>query len=186
MPKLIDLKGKIFNSWKVLRRLLPSPREGVTLWECRCACGVKKAVASHNLIYGFSTNCGGHRKGPIKHGASVGGVCTLTYSCWRAMRSRVFDKKNFDYWRYGGRGITVCDRWLEFSNFLEDMGERPTAKHSIDRYPDGNGNYEPGNCRWATRKQQVENLPQNQKGYKHRTRHGKVRLGFKDREPLYA
>lgn len=82
------------------------------------------------------------------------------------MRRRCFSPKNADYKYYGGRGITVCARWAHFANFLADMGEVP-AGLTIDRYPDNDGNYEPGNCRWATRKQQAEtkrgNFPRGHK-----------------------
>lgn len=76
-----------------------------------------------------------------------------TYECWLSMRRRCANKGKA---RYGGRGITVCDRWNSFEAFLEDMGEKPEGK-TLDRYPDGNGNYEPGNCRWATRSEQQLN-----------------------------
>jgi hypothetical protein len=70
--------------------------------------------------------------------------------------------KNHKRWRsYGSRGITVADRWREFENFLADMGPKPTPKHSIDRYPDNDGNYEPGNCRWATASEQRRNARDN-------------------------
>jgi hypothetical protein len=78
-------------------------------------------------------------------------------TAWMNMRKRCFNPKNPEYKNYGGRGITVCDRWLSFEAFLEDMGERPSSKHTLDRYPDNNGNYEPGNCAWRTQKEQMQN-----------------------------
>jgi hypothetical protein len=90
---------------------------------------------------------------PRKHGLSQsGGV----YQSWQSMRQRCENPNNHNYPRYGGRGIRVCERWMKFQNFLIDMGERPTPKHSIER-KDNNGNYEPGNCVWATPAQQSRN-----------------------------
>jgi hypothetical protein len=91
----------------------------------------------------------GERVSSYKHGWSK----TPTYSSWRAMRSRCRGVTNASYPTYGGRGITVCERWQTFGNFLEDMGERPSLDHSIDRI-DPDGNYEPANCRWLTRAEQ--------------------------------
>lgn len=79
-----------------------------------------------------------------------------TYSGWKNARNRCYTKTHKSYPNYGGRGITMCERWATFKNFLEDMGECPPGM-SLDRYPDVNGNYEPGNCRWATAKQQANN-----------------------------
>ena len=73
------------------------------------------------------------------------------------MLDRCFNPGCKDWHRYGGRGITVCERWRDYNNFLADMGRKPSPALSIDRYPDNNGNYEPGNCRWATAKQQSAN-----------------------------
>jgi hypothetical protein len=82
----------------------------------------------------------------------------LGYVSWNQMKSRCYNKNHPAYHHYGGRGIKVCKRWLDdFNNFLEDMGTRPSSKHSLDRYPNLNGNYEPDNCRWATVKQQMGN-----------------------------
>lgn len=77
-------------------------------------------------------------------------------SRWRAMKARCFNPNNRKYPRYGARGITVCERWLVFENFLADMGPRPSPRHSIDRI-NNDGNYEPSNCRWATMPEQMRN-----------------------------
>lgn len=73
------------------------------------------------------------------------------------MRQRCFYKPNKKYALYGGRGITVCERWNIFENFFEDMGRKPSPRHTLDRYPNNDGNYEPGNCRWATYTEQNRN-----------------------------
>ena len=86
---------------------------------------------------------------------------TPTYNSWAAMKQRCFYEKNIGYSSYGGRGITVCDKWLTFEGFFEDMGIRPDGT-TLDRYPDSDGNYEPGNCRWATPIQQANNASTNQ------------------------
>lgn len=91
----------------------------------------------------------GEQVSSYRHGWSK----TPTYVTWNAMRSRCRDASNASYPLYGGRGISVCERWQVFENFLADMGERPSLDHSIDRI-DPDGNYEPGNCRWLTRAEQ--------------------------------
>lgn len=80
------------------------------------------------------------------------------FEIWLAMRNRCYRKTHQNYHRYGGRGISVCERWrTSFANFLQDMGPRPTEKHSLDRFPNNDGNYEPGNCRWGTKTEQASN-----------------------------
>lgn len=87
----------------------------------------------------------------------VNGKRRPEYMAWCSMRQRCYDKKNEQYKNYGGRGIAVCHRWMKFENFFADMGERPSPKHSLDRYPNNDGNYEPGNVRWATTLEQSLN-----------------------------
>ncbi|MGN8062766.1 hypothetical protein ACTJK4_14000 [Ralstonia sp. 22111] len=84
-----------------------------------------------------------------------------TWKSWRSMRDRCGNPGSRSYSDYGGRGISVCERWNLFENFLADMGERPSRRHSIDRYPNTDGNYEPTNCRWATPAEQARNRRSN-------------------------
>ena len=132
-------------------------------WICKCVCGTTRSVLAYNLESGASTSCGcltieNTRKALTKHGMT-GGIkpIPVEYSAWSNMKSRCRDSSREDFKYYGGRGIKVCDRWMEsFSNFFADMGRRPSDKHTIDRI-NVDGNYEPGNCRWATWTEQQNN-----------------------------
>lgn len=126
-------------------------------WHCTCKCGSVKIVAERSLLSGRSKSCGCYRKtvtGGLfrKHGLTG----TSEHTAWSAMRQRCHDPKSNSYANYGGRGITVCDRWRSFDKFLVDMGPKPSSNHSLDRI-DVNGNYDPANCRWATALEQSKN-----------------------------
>ena len=124
---------------------------------CRCACGIEKEVQLVSLAGGTSSGCKSCKK--ATHGHSIrlalGRRATPTYSSWLNMTRRC--KPGYaESHLYFDKGVRVCERWEIFENFLADMGERP-LRTSLDRYPDGDGNYELGNCRWATAKQQGRN-----------------------------
>lgn len=127
-------------------------------WVCICDCGNKSIVIGSNLRNGRTKSCGCLRKELlIKRNTSHNMSKSAPYRTWRAMKNRCYNKKHPQYHDYGGRGVAVCDRWLNsFENFYSDMGDKPTSQHSIDKI-DNNGNYEPKNCRWATATQQVRN-----------------------------
>lgn len=163
--RFIDLTGKVFGRLTVLRFAGSSPRKH-RLWECRCECGVVRNVRACTLLAGEAHSCGcGSREAAstnnLRHGCGrAGAKRTPEYQSWSGMIQRCTNPKNTAWKNYGARGITVCERWRDFANFLADMGDRPSLKHSIDRIENNKG-YEPGNCAWATKLSQCRNTRKN-------------------------
>lgn len=151
-PPVIDMTGQRFSRLVVVRQS-PLWRHGCAQWECLCDCGERVTVNGHTLRNGNTRSCGCLMR---THGES-GPDRSPEYATWKGIKRRCSAPRCKDYKDYGGRGIRVCDRWLNsFENFLADMGRKPSPKHSIDR-ADNDGNYEPGNCRWATPSEQSKN-----------------------------
>ncbi len=150
MPKIINIQGQRFGMVAVIDRAGFVGRKAA--WRCRCDCGKETVVAGSPLRLGRTRSCGCQGG----HGHTKGGVLSPTYGNWRSMRNRCSLPSHPHFADYGGRGITVCERWRAFENFLADMGARPAGK-TLDRYPNRDGNYEPSNCRWATMTEQLNN-----------------------------
>lgn len=152
----IDLTGQAFGRWTVVSYA------GNKRWECLCECGRRKAVHASNLKSGASRSCGClsveiSQAHFTKHGAALAKKVTPEYRAWQGMKDRCLNPNSEFYDRYGGRGITVHEGWVkDFSAFLDHVGARPSPAHSLDRI-EVNGNYEPGNVRWATDVQQNRN-----------------------------
>jgi len=145
---LLQFHGKVKN------------KRGYSLWKCKCDCGNTGIFVGANLGT-RRKSCGCllkevNSKIHRTHGESK----SREFKTWVLMRQRCSNPNSFGFSDYGGRNIKVCKRWLKFDNFLADMGRRPSPKHSIDRV-DVNGDYEPSNCRWATKKEQGNNTRVN-------------------------
>ena len=160
MSKPVDMLNKVFGRLTVTRRS-PKNTFGHKFWYCECECGNSIEVDGGHLRSGNTQSCGCLRSDTTTqrstvHGHSKREQKSDEYICWRNIKQRCFSPSNKEYHNYGGRGITMCDDWLDFNVFIKDMGKKPTSKHTIERI-NVNGNYTKDNCCWATTKQQAKN-----------------------------
>lgn len=161
--------GLHFGRWHVVKQLPKRTGTGTVIYECVCECGTRREVNGVRLRTGESKSCGclmreltGARARALftTHGHTRNKSCSGAYKSWTTMRRRCLDKKFKDYARYGGKGITVCNRWRDsFETFFKDMGDRPKGM-TLDR-KNPKGNYEPANCRWANHRTQMNNTQKN-------------------------
>jgi hypothetical protein len=158
-------KGDKYNRLTIVEEIEPiydNQNKMVRIVKCICECGNESNYRLNDIKRETTKSCGCLHKELSK----IRSIKRLTthnkskyneYRIWSGMKTRCYNSKRKDYVNYGGRGITVCDRWINsFENFYKDMGDRPLGT-TIDRYPNNDGNYEPSNCKWSTPKEQINN-----------------------------
>lgn len=170
MAKLIDLTSQRFGRLTVVERASNAFRgNGLPLvrWKCLCDCGQRCTILANSLRMQRTLSCGCFLKEiakvrgstiNLRHGQNRRGNISPEYHSWRGMIQRCENPKTRSYGDYGGRGISVCPEWREsFERFFADLGPRPSSSHTLDRI-EGDNNYEPSNCRWATKTEQSRNV----------------------------
>lgn len=178
MPRipLSELIKKKYGRLTILKEATPvvsNSNRKIRKFYCLCDCGVEKIIDLGALRFGSIISCGCYNKElKTKHSLSR----TKEYSSWYDMIRRCTNKNGKYYHRYGGRGIMVCDRWMNLENFYKDMGKKPTSNHTLERI-NNNGNYEPKNCKWASMSDQSRNRSSNIKYKGECAKDASIRLG---------
>lgn len=163
MPAFKDIAGQKFNRLTVIERYKDKSHQQGVKWICLCDCGNTKIISSYSICSGNTKSCGCfalevRKKIHLKHGHANK---ILEYSIWKGMKTRCYNKNAQAYKNYGGRGIKVCNEWNNsFLQFFQDMGKRPTPKHTIERINNNMG-YSPNNCKWIHKSKQNQNTRYN-------------------------
>jgi hypothetical protein len=168
----MNLKGRRFERLFVIEEAPPRKSDGAVRWRCHCDCGRETVVSTANLVHHRTSSCGCLMREvssqrirevrPWERCVTHGATKTPEYLAWKGMRRRCVATRGENFRLYAGRGIRVAPEWQhDFAAFLAHIGPRPSSEHSLDRI-DNNGNYEPGNVRWATAEEQCSNQRKTQ------------------------